>query len=125
MDTYRANTRFLDVFQHYINRGLQKWVGKSLSRDAFAEIYEYVRKTVDELFSKTRQNYSEITKTWMSQKLYEAINIGSSTAIVTMPIVYAPTDIKKIPSDELRLIGGLLSDASFAQEIADELKRRN
>lgn len=125
MDTYRANTRFLDVFQHYINRGLQKWVGKSLNRDAFTEIYEYVRKTVDELFSKTRQNYSMVTKTWMAQRLYETINIGSSTAIITMPRVYTPININDIPTDELRLVGGLLSDASFAQEIADELKKRN
>jgi hypothetical protein len=125
MDNYRANTRFLDVFQHYINRGLQKWVGKSLNGEAFLEIYSYVRKSIDELFSKTKQNYSEITKTWIAQKLYETINIGSSNAIITMPRAYTPISIKRIPTDELRLIGGLLSDASFAQEIADELKVRN
>jgi hypothetical protein len=125
MDTYRANTRFLDVFQHYINRGLQKWVGESLNKDTFEKMYKYVYDTIDWLFSKTKQNYSTITKTWMAQKLYDTINIGTSTEVLSNSRVYTPVDIKNIPTDELRLIGGLLSDASFAQEIADELRRRN
>lgn len=122
-ELYRANTRFTDVLQHALNRGLQTFMHLPLTRETFGEIYLYIRDSIDELFSKASFNPSSNTKTWIAQKFYMSISLNSGE--VTTPQVFEPVAIRDISTDELRLIGGLLSDChEIAGEIATELRRR-
>lgn len=133
-DQYRANTRFVDVLQHFLNRGLQSWAaqGASLDRESMEGMYEYILKTINELFAKSSQNLSEDTKKWVAQQLYLTIKVkkqGSldlpdGSNLVSVHPVFELASIKRIPTNELRLIGGLLSDCEFAADIAKELKTR-
>lgn len=131
----RKNVRFIDVLQHFLNRGLQSWTqpgNNKLDREAMAGMYAYIQKSVHELFSKSSQNFTEHTKDWIAQQLYLSIKIGGAGEIITpdgenlhktVP-VFVPTDIKLIPTDELRIVGGLLSDCDFAPLLAAEIRRR-
>lgn len=131
-ENYRANTRFADVLTHYINRGLQKYVGESMTKQLLGEIYVYVRQTVDETFGKSKLNFTSKTKEWISQQLYSSIKIGKPELIFTSdsqnaisaPKIYDSISISDLPVDELRTIGSLFSDADFAHIIAGELRRR-
>lgn len=132
-DMFRKNTRFIDVLQHFLNRGLQTWAGKDLNRESMGEMYEFIREGIHDLFSKSSQNFTSDTKDWISQQLYLTIKIGGQGELVLPdgdnlhPVapIFDPMDIKKIPTDELRIVGSLLSDCEFAPLIADELRRRS
>lgn len=134
-DNIRANTRFIDVLQHFLNRGLQSWAQnrETANRDSFEGMYEYIEHSIMELFSKVKNfNLAHDTKRWIAQKLYlsiqykpeGAIEMPDGSHLQSVPKVFQEVDIMLIPSDELRLIGGLLSDCEFAPEIAKEIRRR-
>lgn len=132
MEQYRANVRMIDVLQHMLNRGLQSWVTGDLDKEAMQGMYEYIHKSVGELFSQSKQGFSESTITWVAQQLYLSIkvkkqgdlDVGESNLISVHP-VFEPEPIERIPNDQLRIIGGLLSDCDFAGDIAKEIKKRH
>jgi hypothetical protein len=133
-DQYRKNVRMVDVLQHLLNRGLQSWAaqGASFDREALEGMYEYVLKSINELFSASSQNLTDETRRWVAQQFYLSILIkkqGSlelpdGSHLISVYPVFEPANIARIPTDELRLIGGLFSDCDFAPEIAKELKTR-
>jgi hypothetical protein len=124
-----------DVLQHLLNRGLQSWAaqGASMDRESLEGMYEYVLKSINELFSASSQNLTEETQRWVAQQFYLSIRIKKQGSIelpdgshmISVYPVFEPASIKRIPTDELRLIGGLFSDCDFAPEIAKELKTRS
>ena len=80
-ESYRANTRFVDVLVHFMNRGLQKWVHTPFTKTTMYEIYQFVLETVDATFGRSQVNFTQNAKTWIAQELYSSIKIG--TPIVT------------------------------------------
>lgn len=133
-DQIRQNTRMVDVLQHLLNRGLQSWAaqGASMDRESLEGMYEYILKSINELFSASSQNLTDETRKWIAQQFYLTIRIKKQGGIempdgshlISVYPVFQPADIKRIPTDELRLIGGLFSDCDFAPDIAKELKTR-
>lgn len=129
---YRKNTRFADVLQGVLNKGLQHWIKDDLTPETSGEIYEYILKSVNEIFSKSSQNLTEASRTWIAQQLFLTIKIRNTSIIVEddagyfiSPFkVFEDVSIKNLPTDELRIVGGLFSDCDFACEIATELKKR-
>ena len=133
VEQYRANTRFFDVLQHWLNRLLQGYVGKDMNRDTLLEIYEKLDTNVNELFSKTSQNFSDVTKAWLAQQLYLSIKIGKPSPIfvdpnqqvtMSLPQIFDLVDVKKIPMDELRMMAALISDCDFVDTLIQEINRR-
>jgi hypothetical protein len=124
----------VDVLQHLLNRGLQSWAaqGASFDRESLEGMYEYVLKSINELFSASSQNLTDETRRWLTQQFYLTIRIkkqGSlelpdGSHLISVFPVFEPANIERIPTDELRLIGGLFSDCDFAPDIAKELKKR-
>ncbi len=133
-DQYRKNVRFIDVLQHALNRGLQSFLSPdgSMTHQDFEGMYEYIFQSVNDLFSKSSQNLAEETKRWIAQQLYLSIKmrkqgdliLEDDSNLISPPRVFELTPIQRIPNDELRIIGGLLSDCEFAADIAKELKTR-
>lgn len=134
VEQFRKNTRFIDVLQHFLNRGLQSFLSPdgSMTHQDFEGMYEYILQTVNELFSRSSQNLTEDTKRWVSQQLYLSIRmrkqgdliVEDGSNLVSPPRVFELTPITRIPTDELRIVGGLLSDCEFACDIAKELRAR-
>lgn len=135
MTQYRKNTRFIDVLQHALNRGLQSFLSPdgSMTQQDFEGMYEYILQSVNELFSKSSQNFTDDTRRWIAQQLYLSIKmrkqgdliLEDESNLVSPPRVFEPTPIQRIPTDELRIVGGLMSDCEFAFDIAKELKTRS
>lgn len=131
-ENIRSNTRFIDVLQHFLNRGLQSWSQETANKSSFDGMYEYIENSIMELFLKTSFNLTNDTKRWISQQLYlsikykpvGAIEMPDGSHLQSAPKLFDLVDIKTLPSDELRLVGGLLSDCEFAGDIAKELRRR-
>lgn len=131
----RANTRMIDVLQHFLNRGLQSFLSPdgSMTQQDFEGMYEYILHTVNELFSKSSQNLTEDTKRWVAQQLYLSIKmrkqgdliLEDESNLISPPRVFELTPIERIPNNELRIVGGLLSDCEFAGDIAKELRARS
>jgi hypothetical protein len=122
----------IDVLQHMLNRGLQSWVTEDLTKESMEGMYEYVLKSVKELFGQSKQGFSESTMTWVAQQLFLTIKVkkqgdldlGEDNLVPVHP-VFELEPIDRIPNDQLRIIGGLLSDCDFAGDIAREIKRRH
>lgn len=134
-DQFRKNTRFVDILQHMLNRGLQTFLQSAdgeFKREDFEGMYEYILKSINELFVKSSQNFTEATKTWMAQQFYLSIQmrkrgdliLEDGENLISPPKVFELAQIQRIPTDELRIIGGLLSDCNFAVDIAKELRSR-
>jgi len=132
VENIRKNTRFTDVLQHMLNRGLQNWVQDDLTEESMGEMYKYILKSINELLSQSKQGFSEATQTWMAQQFYLSIKVkkkgdldlGEANLVSVRP-VFELASIERIPNDELRIIGGLLSDCDFAGDLAKEIKRRH
>ena len=135
VEQIRKNTRFIDVLQHFLNRGLQGFLSAdgTMTREDFEGMYEYILQTVNELFAKSSQNLTEDTKRWVAQQLYLSIRMKEQGALelpggenlIAPPPVFEKTPIARVPTDELRIIGGLLSDCDFAHDILAELRSRS
>ncbi len=124
--------RFLDVLNYHLNVKLQRFVGQSLSRETMEKMYECVADTIHGTFTHTSRTIHEDTHCWLAQKMYETIKVGDSPIITReedtwrhdVHPVYQRCSLKNVPDTDLRFIAGLFSEASFAGDILDELKRR-
>jgi len=124
--------RFVDVLCYHLGIKLQKFVGKTLTKDSMEEMFDCVSETIHNVFAKGSQNISEDARCWIAQKMYETIKVGDSPIITReedtwkhdVHPVYLKCKLDHVPLQDLRLIAGLFSEASFASEILDELKRR-
>ncbi len=133
VENIRKNTRFIDVLQHMLNRGLQSWSQENANGDSFGGMYEYIEKSIMELFAKASFNFTHDTKRFIAQQLYlaikykpvGAIEMPDGSHLQSVPKLFDLVDIRTLPSDELRLAGSLLSDCEFAGDIARELRRRS
>jgi hypothetical protein len=124
--------RFADILEYHLNLRLQEFVKAPLNNSSMVEMFEIIKHTVDEVFSKSSQNISEHARSWIAQQFYLSIKISDSQIITddfdsykhSVAKVFDATDISKIPTNELRLIGGLFSDSTFAQDILKEIRSR-
>lgn len=124
--------RFLDVLNYHIGIKLQKFIGKSLNKDTMELMYDSVAETVHGVFAKGSQNIHEDARCWLAQKMYETIKVGDSPIITreedtwkhNVHPVYQKCSLDRVPLTDLRLIAGLFSEATFAGQILDELKKR-
>jgi hypothetical protein len=124
--------RFLDVLNYHIGIKLQKFVGGKLNKETMELMYDCVAETVHGVFSKGSQNIHEDARCWLAQKMYETIKVGDSPIITrdedtwkhNVHPVYQKCTLERVPLQDLRLIAGLFSEATFASQILDELKRR-
>ncbi len=124
--------RFLDVLNYHIGIKLQKYIGKNLNKETMELMYDCVAETVHGVFAKGSQNIHEDGRCWLAQKMYETIKIGDSPIITreedtwkhNVHPVYRKCTLEHVPLTDLRLIAGLFSEATFASQILDELKKR-
>lgn len=126
--------RFLDVLNFHLGTKLQRFAGKGLvlNKDTMEQMYELVAETVHGVFMHGSQNISEDARCWLAQRMYETIKIGDSPIITReeetwkhgVRPVYQKATLERVPMSDLRLIAGLFSEATFAGQIHDELKKR-
>jgi hypothetical protein len=124
--------RFADILEYHLNLRLQEFVKHSLNNSSMVEMYEIIKHTVDEVFSKSSQNISDNTRSWIAQQFYLSIKISDSQIITDdfdtykhgVAKVFDAIEISKLPTNELRLIGGLFSESTFATDILKEIRNR-
>lgn len=132
-ENVRANTRLIDILQDLLSRGLQDWTQTSVNRESFEGMYGYLEHSIMELFAKASFNLTHDAKRWMAQKLYLSIRytvpgqiaMPDNSHLHSAPKVFDEIDIRLIPTEDLRMLGSLLSDCDFAPEVAKELRRRS
>lgn len=125
--------RFAEILEFHLNLKIQKFQQKTLTRSLMQEMYQTIRDVVYAVFSKSSLNPTTATKDWISQKYYENIKMGDRTLLTgdpetwdhTVSPVYEGIDISKLPSDELRLLGGLFNEMVFADDIHEEIRKRS
>lgn len=124
--------RFLDVLNYHLGMKLQRFLGGALTQELMEEMFDCVSETVQNVFSSGSQNLHEDARCWIAQKMYETIKVGDSPIITrdestwkhSVRPVYQRCTLERVPDQDLRLIAGLFSDASFADSIMEELKKR-
>ncbi len=124
--------RFLDVLNLHIGAKLQSFTYRVLDEATMREMYQCVNETIQGVFSKSSQNVSDDARRWLSQKMYECIKISDSQIITrdeetwkhSVRPIYEAATLRNVPDTDLRLLAGLFSDATFAHELVEELKRR-
>lgn len=121
--------RFAEILEYHLNAMLQGFLGESMTKNTMEKMYLMIESTVDSVFSKSSENFSDITRKWIAQEYYMAIRMHSiidenhenwkyQTANVRSNI-----DIKDIPRNELRRLAGLFSGMTFYEKIKNELDR--
>ena len=126
--------RFLDVLSYHLGIKLQKFADgtRKLDKVTMEEMFDCVSETIHNVFAKGSQNIREDARCWLAQRMYETIKIGDSTIITRdedtwkhdVNPVYQRCELDRVPLGDVRLIAGLFSEATFADEILEELKRR-
>ena len=128
-----GGVRFLDVLNYALNIKLQKCKSMFLTQKNMEFMYELVSETVIPTLKKASVGLHDDTCCWVAQRMYETIKVGSSPIITRdesswshdVAPVYAKCTLERVPDSDVRLIAGLFDQASFADEIKQELKRRN
>jgi hypothetical protein len=77
-------------------------------------------------------NISSIAREWLATKYYENIKVSDSVIITGESDTwkhkvyknFSKPDIKEISDQDLRFLGGLFSEMTFADEICIELNKR-
>ncbi len=124
--------RFAEILEHHLNVRLQKHIGKSLNEQSMKEMFFEIKECVDKVFYNCKMNISNVAREWVATKYYENIKVSDSVIITGESDTwkhkvyrnFAKPDIKEISDQDLRFLGGLFSEMTFADEIGVELNRR-
>jgi len=121
--------RFAEILEYHLNAMLQGFLGELLTKDTMEKMYLMIESTVDSVFSKSSENFSDITRRWIAQEYYMAIKMHSiidenhENWKYQVSSVRNNVDIKDIPRNELRRLAGLFSGMTFYEKIKAELNR--
>lgn len=125
--------RFAEILEYHLNVLLnQEFVGLSFNKENMGKMYQIIKRVVDEVFSKSSQNFSDAARAWIAQEYYMAIRVGDS------PIQQADEDnwkhstvlltgkvhLKDISREEIRRLSGLFSGMTFYSKLHEELQNR-
>ena len=121
--------RFAEILEYHLNAMLQGFLGELLTKDTMEKMYLMIESTVDSVFSKSSENFSDITRRWIAQEYYMAIKMHSiidenhENWKYQVSSVRNNVDIKDIPRNELRRLAGLFSGMTFYEKMKAELNR--
>lgn len=121
--------RFAEILEYHLNAMLQGFLGELLTKDTMEKMYLMIESTVDSVFSKSSENFSDITRRWIAQEYYMAIKMHSiidenhENWKYQVSSVRNNVDIKDIPRNKLRRLAGLFSGMTFYEKIKAELNR--
>lgn len=122
-----AKKTFHESIAKLLSVKLEKYSGKSLTKESCQEIYVTIFETLVELFTQVKAPIDNEAVNYVAQQYYDGIQIKHKDTLHELdPNVFEKrAKLEEIPTKELAFLTMLLDGTDFRFPILEEIKKRS
>lgn len=116
--------RFADLLTLHVSNTIKKqFVHEQLNPDTLRGIRDCVRKTITEVFMKSKHQLSTNAMNWVANQYFKSIQLNGET--VNDLVVINEYKLDEMSFSDIQLMRNLFNETAMSSDLEAEYRRRN